>query len=43
MVPMAERKNEKTMMYRVKEVIMTRIEGSNAINVVRARICNVWT
>ena len=41
--PMAERRNEKEMMYRVNDVIITTMEGSNITSVVMKRICSVCT
>ena len=39
--PMAERRKEKEIMYLVKEVIITTIEGRSVIRVVRSRIWSV--
>lgn len=41
--PIAERRKEKEMMYRVKEVIITTMEGSSINRVVIKRICRVCT
>jgi len=39
--PMAERRKEREMIYRVKEVIITTIEGRSVIRVVRSRFWSV--
>jgi hypothetical protein len=40
-VPMAERRKEREMIYLVKQVIITKMDGRRAITVVRNRISNV--